>query len=85
VLHFAVTRKCPCALYPFDLAHLKALSLFDDLPIPWQKIPTEKVQALELNATVRTRPFTHTIARTLTMLHRTTPSRLISRRSHSFL
>ncbi|KAJ7347169.1 hypothetical protein DFH08DRAFT_960519 [Mycena albidolilacea] len=42
---------CPWALYPFDLTHLKALSLLDEIPIQWETIPTKTVRFLELHAT----------------------------------
>ncbi|KAJ6613993.1 hypothetical protein B0H10DRAFT_2436192 [Mycena sp. CBHHK59/15] len=41
----------PWALYPFDLSHLKALSIRDDMGVPWERFHVQTVQVLDVNAT----------------------------------
>ncbi|KAF7368592.1 hypothetical protein MVEN_00183000 [Mycena venus] len=39
----------PWALYPFDLTHLKALSISNDLGYPWNDGPPETIQFLDID------------------------------------
>ncbi|KAJ6534117.1 hypothetical protein B0H19DRAFT_439631 [Mycena capillaripes] len=39
------------ALYPFDLSHLKALSIRDDSGVPWAKFAIESIEVLDVFAT----------------------------------
>jgi hypothetical protein len=56
----------PFALYPFDLSHLKALSIRDNTGVPWQRFNFETIQLLDVDATVCT--FIHATHRSLTLL-----------------
>ncbi|KAJ7826926.1 hypothetical protein B0H13DRAFT_1917921 [Mycena leptocephala] len=41
----------PFALHPFDLSHLKALSIRNNTGVPWQRFTLETIQLLDVDAT----------------------------------
>jgi hypothetical protein len=48
--HFGMYRW---ALGPFDLSHLRALSIRDDAGVPWERFASQTIQLLDVDARVR--------------------------------